>query len=519
MNKQNLEELIGFAESDDLPFMENHETCRATLDDCKALAAARKGYDSQFAHAQRYVDETRGSESSEKEMLDRKAELEASIENAKLAQEQDATSVDEKNGSLVSLKNHQDALHESACRLLIEYRAISKIMGDIQAGVSMDVQRFENTDIYLHAESIRAQVEAVKADPFLMESIRKLGRLASDLGLEGQSKDIARGKRDADILSSQFRMHKADFCSDIIAGKRKGLSVLNAEWLQGQDEFDGPEKMKGQIESSIEHNRALLQQATTSLEFARDKTTEMLTVLAEDAKRALEILGDTMNTTPTSRFFVSAEVVSKEKIGDLLTSLYKGIELQMRQQSAPASISTERRQKQRSLEKLREDVYQALFTDVSVEFRHPSIWDGGHHRLPAKGLSEGMKTAVGLMWIAKLAEFRLRQAIDQAGGMKRQNRAALRKERYFVILDGLFSNLSHDDMIDAAMESLRLSSGHFQLIGMIHHPRYINNPKIFPSYFVGRPYRASNGKHAWLTVDPQKDAPGSLGVFGSHFTP
>ncbi|MBN0734960.1 hypothetical protein JTM20_38765, partial [Pseudomonas aeruginosa] len=87
-----------------------------------------------------------------------------------------------------------------------------------------------------------------------------------------------------------------------------------------------------------------------------------------------------------------------------------------------------------------------------MEFRHPSIWGGGQHRLTSKGLSEGMRTAVSLMWIAKLAEFRLRQAIDQTGGMRRQNRAALRKERYFMILDGLFSNLSHDDLIDSAME-------------------------------------------------------------------
>ena len=73
-----------------------------------------------------------------------------------------------------------------------------------------------------------------------------------------------------------------------------------------------------------------------------------------------------------------------------------------------------------------------------------------------------------------------------------------------MILDGLFSNLSHDDMIDSAMESLALSAGHFQLIGMIHHPRYINNPKIFRSYFVGREFRAVNGKHSWLAVDSQK---------------
>ncbi|WP_238762242.1 hypothetical protein [Pseudomonas aeruginosa] len=307
-------------------------------------------------------------------------------------------------------------------------------------------------------------------------------------------------------------------CSGSFGRFRKGLSVLDAEWLQSQDRFDAPTEMKVQIEANIESNRGLLQQATTSLEFARDKTTEMLTILAKDAERAVSILEEAIATTPTARFYVRANVIAPDKIGDLLDRLYSDIQAQMRRQADSGSKITEKRQRKRALDELRGEVYRSLFADVSVEFRHPSIWGGGQHRLTSKGLSEGMRTAVSLMWIAKLAEFRLRQAIDQTGGMRRQNRAALRKERYFMILDGLFSNLSHDDLIDSAMESLRLSAGHFQLIGMIHHPRYINNPKIFPSYFVGRPYRASNGKHAWLTVDWQKNAPDSLGVFGSHFT-
>ncbi|EMJ4585646.1 hypothetical protein ROT11_006757, partial [Pseudomonas aeruginosa] len=56
--------------------------------------------------------------------------------------------------------------------------------------------------------------------------------------------------------------------------------------------------MKVQIEANIESNRGLLQQATTSLEFARDKTTEMLTILAKDAERAVSILEEAMATTP-----------------------------------------------------------------------------------------------------------------------------------------------------------------------------------------------------------------------------
>lgn len=517
-SKQYLEDLASFAESEDLTFMDTHEECRATLDANKSRAEARKSYESQFAHAQRYIDETRDSQSSEQELLNHKAGLEAKAEEAKRLQDQDSQTADEKNGKHTALRNHQDALHEAACRLLSEFRAVSKSLDDIHEAVNEGAPRFENTDLYLHADSIRARLERADEDPFLMDGIRKVGRLAGDLGLAEQSKDIERARSDADRLANLYKGIKASFCGEIIKGTRKGLSVLTAEWLQNQERFDAATEMKAQIEASIEKNKELLEKATDSLEFARDKTTEMLTLLAKDAERALLLLEEAMATTSTSRFYVSAEVIAEEKIGKLLDSLYSNIEGQMRRHADSGSIATEKRQRKRVLDDLRSEVYRSLFTDVSVEFRHPSIWEGGQHRLTAKGLSEGMKTAISLMWIAKLAEFRLRQAIDQSGGMKRQKGAALRKERYFVILDGLFSNLSHDDMIDSAMESLRLSAGHFQLIGMIHHPRYINNPKIFPSYFVGRPYRATGGKHTWLTVEPEKNVPGSLGVFGSHFT-
>lgn len=76
-NKQHFEDLASFAESEDLSFMENHEECRVTLEVRKSRAEARKSYESQFAHAQRYVKETRDSQTSEQELLNRKAGLEA----------------------------------------------------------------------------------------------------------------------------------------------------------------------------------------------------------------------------------------------------------------------------------------------------------------------------------------------------------------------------------------------------------------------------------------------------------
>lgn len=519
-NQKHLKELADFAASDDLQFMEDHEAQRQILATNKGQASTRKGYESQFVHAQRYVTD-RGSDVSEQELLNQKANFEAKAADAKAMQTRDGNLVEEARGRQTSLIQFRDALHETAARILTEFRAVSRSLEEIGEAMAATSTRFENTDLYQLAETIRNRLDKADGDPFVMSDIRKIGSLAVGLGLAAQSKDIARVKKESNQLATRYREQKTALCSNVISGTQKGLSPFNAEWLQGQDRFDAPAEMKSQIESSIEEKRSLLTKATVTLEDVRDKTTKILSTIAKDSDQALAILEEAMGTTPEARFYVNADVISEDRVNILMHRLYADIESKRRAYSSAEqpSAAAQRRQKKNDLEHLRDEIYRSLFTNVKVEFRHPSIWEGKRHALASKGLSEGMRTAISLMWISKLAEFRLRQAIDQSGGMKRQNRAALRKERFFMILDGLFSNLSHDDMIDSAMESLALSAGHFQLIGMIHHPRYINNPKIFRSYFVGREFRAVNGKHSWLAVDSQKDVPASLGVFGSHFTP
>lgn len=516
-NKQYFKNLIDFSECDDLPFMENHQELRHSLEIKKSQADIRKSYESQFVHAQRYRD-NKDNNTSEQLLLSQKATLENKASESKKLQIQDTQAIEDKRGRCTTLIHFRDALHETASRVLTEFRAVSKSLDEIGTAMSEGALRFENTELYQFAESLRNRLDHADSDPFVIDDIRKIGRLSSELGLAAQSKEIARAKRESGQVYSRYQERKANFCEEIIKGTIKGLSVLNAEWLQSQDRFDAPLEMKTQIEANIESKREVLQQATTTLDDVRDKTTQVLSTLAKDSERALSILDEAMCTTPSSRFYVMATVISDENVNNLMSRLYSEIEARRRAHSDNATVAAQKRQKKGDLEYLRDEIHRSLFADVAVDFCHSSIWEGDRSPLTATGLSEGMRTAVSLMWIAKLAEFRLRQAIDQAGGMKRQNRTALRKERYFMILDGLFSNLSHDDMIDSAMESLRLSAGHFQLIGMIHHPRYINNPKIFPSYFVGRPYRSTNGKHAWLTVDPQNNAPASLGVFGSYLT-
>lgn len=511
--KDFLEKLSDYVDSDGLPFMEKNEETRRELENNQDHATKRKGFESQFEHAQRYIDVEQSTE--DKSFVIQKATLENNVEvEEKLIAEARKT-LDDNRGRQTSLALFKDTTHDTAVKILTQYRAIAKNLADIQEAIKI-APRFENMELYVAADQFRYPLEQASTDPFLMDNIRTVGRLASDMDLGSLTTSLTRLKKDRDFVVERYYGRRNVLCDEIISGNSNGLSAMDAEWLKGQSEFTAPGIMKFRIEETIQQERKILDKATTTLVDLHDKATVVLTTLTKGAARAVKILDDAMSTTPKARFHVKADVINDTDIGGLMNRLYADIERKRRSYvNAPNPLS-DKRQRKNDVLYLNEEVYKALFTGVSVEFCHPSIWSGDRTELTAKGLSEGQKSAISLMWIAKLAEFRVRQSIDQQGGSRRQNLAALRKTRYFMILDGLFSNLSDDDLIDSAMESLRQSSGHFQLIGMIHHPRYINNSNIFPAYCAGKIISSASSKNSWLAVDTKYHEQNTLGVFTSY---
>jgi len=68
-----------------------------------------------------------------------------------------------------------------------------------------------------------------------------------------------------------------------------------------------------------------------------------------------------------------------------------------------------------------------------------------------------------------------------------------------VIIDGLFSNLSNRELIREIPECHVKGARQFQLIGLIHHPQYQNDPDIFPNHIVlARMKRGRSGSYVYL---------------------
>ena len=94
-----------------------------------------------------------------------------------------------------------------------------------------------------------------------------------------------------------------------------------------------------------------------------------------------------------------------------------------------------------------------------------------------------------------------------------------------IILDGLFSKLSHRRLIEDSLESLRNTRGRFQMIGLIHNPNYENDPGIFPTYLVGNVIGGLQGQGGHVMVREGGEASagsrnvGEASLFHLHVDP
>jgi hypothetical protein len=171
---------------------------------------------------------------------------------------------------------------------------------------------------------------------------------------------------------------------------------------------------------------------------------------------------------------------------------------------------------------IRRRIYRGLFHEVSIRLKHDAIRPHGRLFSLNEDMSEGQREAVSLMWLVKLSEFAIERELRELPGHHKRRARASRES--VILLDGLFSKLSHRRLIQDSLESLRNTRGRFQMIGLIHNPNYENDPAIFPTYLVGSVIGGVQGQGGHVMVrDGQVTAPEALGrapgeasLFGIH---
>ena len=246
---------------------------------------------------------------------------------------------------------------------------------------------------------------------------------------------------------------------------------------------------------------AMLRESVSGYE---DKLNERLSSIIMHAADNLSILQRVAKSSSADNayFVIDATIVDEEGVRQLVHTLLSEIEdtqKQLRSRKAKnLEVGSNETQANNLQKSLRKQIYRGLFRNVSIRLKHDTIRPHGHLFSFNEAMSEGQREALSLMWLVKLSEFAIERELKSIPGRYRRKKRASCES--VIILDGLFSKLSHRKLIEDSLESLRNTRGHFQMIGLIHNPNYENNAAIFPTYLVGNVIGGLRGQGGHVTV-------------------
>lgn len=296
------------------------------------------------------------------------------------------------------------------------------------------------------------------------------------------------------------------------------LRALHAQ-LNGQ--LDDHRERVGKLHASREHIEGTLVERLGSI---ITDAAGNLDILKRVAKRS----GARHDGESGAFFEVKSSLIGDDSVRELIQQLLADIDehqvaQRRRMQQEGISASSDQRRKDEELTRqIRRRIYRGLFRDVSIRLRHDAIRPHGRLFSLNEDMSEGQREAVSLMWLVKLSEFAIERELRELPGTHKRRARASRES--VILLDGLFSKLSHRRLIQDSLESLRNTRGRFQMIGLIHNPNYENDAAIFPTYLVGSVIGGAQGQGGHVVVrDGRVVEPEAIGrgdgeasLFGIH---
>lgn len=477
-------------ESDDGPaFMAGRVDARqALVAPQRAYQKALTGFD--FKRAARYVTLTRGQDRSFTERLAiAKQQLVATIASLGPMRSR----IMEIDFRVAQIRPFVELLHDLAHTLLDRHAHLAILPDDLRmnaARIALDPAVLKSVlDLQLACMGSQSgTTDEVRA------AIHNISVTVSAIELD--TSRITTLRRDLVRVRKEFDRERDDYCRRARSGNIKGLQINEIEKIENSrtaNDLSRLYELKGVIARQVESERAAVQKISESMQSNKIATIDNMVQLARQAEVNLKILHNVMKRHPSACFKIEVQVASEEKIGDIINRLVSDIqdrETTSRNRSAAASNSDigERDDDYRSL--IHDRIYKDMFLAPSVHFVHTAIRPNGEALFTAPGvqLSTGQHTALAMMWLVRHAEYAQARAVMTLG-TKREQKAALKGSQRIMFFDGLFSNLSNESYIDAAFHGLKDVGESFQLIGLIHNPHYVNNPRIFPVHLVGKKRR------------------------------
>jgi hypothetical protein len=479
----------------------------------------------QFELAQQRIELAQGAEANLDADIRKKSDKRLDLNKALKAYR---TSEQDAQKGLDEWRPRATMLDEVARRLIMQYRIAQEVIADpdvtVEAGatISDELRRAMN--------SSRRIDEADRDEPHdIIELADELRTDVEALDLRTRSKAIKDAKSGLDgarkILHTEIRKVLEDQALRFSSNEKERLG-------QAGNEPKYAEEMYRHLEKQWQDHNALSQQAHETLEERRRELATTLKNMTIRLQSNFEAMRKAMNwnteaesgTLDEAGIQIRALIHSESQTEALLSEIVDMIESdeQHREKEIEAGrsdiIPSQDRHDETLKEKIRLRFYRGMFSEPEVRIRHPELRAGESYRLDDE-ISTGQQNAVMLMLLLKLADFAIERDIRLQVKDARGRRLARTLAQKVVIIDGLFSNLSNRELIKESLRAMSKVRGNFQLIGLIHHPQYQNDPNIFPNHIVlARMKRGRSGSYVYL-VDGRSVAASELGRHEGEIEP
>lgn len=284
---------------------------------------------------------------------------------------------------------------------------------------------------------------------------------------------------------------------------------------------DGLIAVAARFEKETEEEDALNTRTRKDADELEGRAIDFLVNMVSEVRARKRILEAALSEGEGAQFIVDCTFPDKDGLRDVFTSLMEVVRRIDRETRATlgegASDDQVRMIADRRLRgEIREKTKRQILLKPSVKVKHSAIsrGDAVHLQDPDTNnpdrFSGGENTAISLAWIIRRAKY----AVEKAA-LKGRHTTSI--ESSFIILDGLFSDLSDKDLTREAMAPLKAMGGQFQIVALVHPPEYLlkHDPTIFPVLNVGLSH-GDGWKMLHFDADKWKDfrvvKEGSIGI-------
>lgn len=481
-------------------FMETAESLDTELLTAETAAAERKKFELYFEKAQAWLDYQQHLEegASVNEQLARVQQI---IEDARAKREATQREIHRLGELLPVQRAKVEAIDRAALTLLQQTK---KALSAGEAPTEIDVSEAE-IDAHPIAEAAWRLREAV-ADDRLDEAVDALIDSVRSLDIDADLSRIREFSRKSKEAEQKF-LNEVHAAADI----EYGLSDIERQRLR---EAEGIGYAKRVDEIADEYWRHYSKEEDELRTLSNDERAvsedfgsriAMLLESGDDNLTALKKVAKENPEGTVSHFIVEASIANRDEIGGIVRRIVDMVNIseQQRHQMEDLHLDDVGGHKQ-LMDSIRKILYRGIFTRVSVKFANQHIRPGGKPERLSKNLSTGEKNALLMMWVLRLAQYRIeREARKRHSSVSR--RRARSQSQSIMVIDGLFSNLSEPKLIRSVMSSLTGTRGNFQLIGLVHDPKYQHDFELFPVFLIGN----KQDKGRWVKFE-RLDEQGAL---------